>query len=85
MTIYKNGKRIPIDWKVGDIGIICNYRFAHGRPSIHLRPGEERELSGVLWSSLLGWRASTIGAQTRTSQKWLRFDERAGRFSERVQ
>ena len=38
---------IPIQWQVGDIAIICNYRFAHGRPSIHLENGEEREL-GVL-------------------------------------
>ena len=38
---------IPIDWKVGDVALICNYRFAHGRPSIHLKPGESREL-GVL-------------------------------------
>jgi hypothetical protein len=37
----------PIDWRVGDVGVICNYRFAHGRPSIHLDAGEEREL-GVL-------------------------------------
>jgi Taurine catabolism dioxygenase TauD, TfdA family len=37
----------PIDWRVGDVGIICNYRFAHGRPSIALGEHEEREL-GVL-------------------------------------
>ena len=37
----------PIDWRVGDVAVICNYRFAHGRPSIHLGDGEEREL-GVL-------------------------------------
>ena len=38
---------IPVDWKVGDVVVICNYRFAHGRPGIHLDNGEEREL-GVL-------------------------------------
>ena len=38
---------IPIRWQVGDIAIVCNYRFAHGRPGIHLADGEEREL-GVL-------------------------------------
>jgi hypothetical protein len=38
---------IQVDWGVGDIVIICNYRFAHGRPGIHLAAGEEREL-GVL-------------------------------------
>jgi hypothetical protein len=38
---------MPIEWHTGDIAIICNYRFAHGRPSIYLERGEEREL-GVL-------------------------------------
>jgi hypothetical protein len=38
---------IAIEWNVGDIAIVCNYRFAHGRPSIYLEDGEEREL-GVL-------------------------------------
>jgi len=38
---------IQIPWSVGDIAIICNYRFAHGRPDVKLKPGEEREL-GVL-------------------------------------
>ncbi len=37
----------PIEWKVGDVALICNYRFAHGRPSVYLEEGEEREL-GVL-------------------------------------
>jgi hypothetical protein len=32
---------------VGDIAVVCNFRFAHGRPGIHLEKGEEREL-GVL-------------------------------------
>lgn len=38
---------IQVDWRVGDIAIVCNYRFAHGRPSIYLENDEEREL-GVL-------------------------------------
>ncbi len=38
---------IPIDWQQGDVALICNYRFAHGRPRIFLENGEEREL-GVL-------------------------------------
>lgn len=38
---------IPIEWNVGDIAIVCNYRFAHGRPGIHLQGKEQREL-GVL-------------------------------------
>ena len=39
---------IPIDWNIGDIGIICNFRFAHGRPGIHLQPGEERDLGVII-------------------------------------
>lgn len=38
---------IPIPWQVGDVAVICNYRFAHGRPAVHLKEGEQREL-GVL-------------------------------------
>ena len=38
----------PIDWRVGDVAVVCNYRFAHGRPAIHLEPGEERELGVML-------------------------------------
>ena len=38
---------LPIEWRAGDIAIVCNYRFAHGRPGIYLQHGEEREL-GVL-------------------------------------
>ena len=38
---------IALDWRVGDVVVVCNYRFAHGRPAIHLDADEEREL-GVL-------------------------------------
>lgn len=38
---------IPINWQRGDVAVVCNYRFAHGRPAIHLKDGEQREL-GVL-------------------------------------
>lgn len=38
---------MPLDWAVGDTVIVCNYRFAHGRPGIHLDDNETREL-GVL-------------------------------------
>jgi hypothetical protein len=41
----------PIDWRVGDVAVICNYRFAHGRPAIDLAPGEERELGVLLGRS----------------------------------
>lgn len=38
---------MPIRWNVGDVAIVCNYRWAHGRPSVHLEPGQERVL-GVM-------------------------------------
>lgn len=38
---------MPINWRRGDVALVCNYRFAHGRPSIALKPGEKRDL-GVL-------------------------------------
>jgi hypothetical protein len=37
-----------IDWRRGDVSVICNYRFAHGRPEIHLEPGESRTLGVML-------------------------------------
>lgn len=37
-----------LDLAVGDVAVICNYRFAHGRPGIHLRDGERRTLGVVL-------------------------------------
>jgi len=39
---------MPINWREGDVGIICNYRWAHGRPDIHLGDGEARKLGVVL-------------------------------------
>ena len=48
----------PLDWQIGDVAVICNYRFAHGRPAIHLEAGEEREL-GVL----LGRSFTRLGAR----------------------
>jgi hypothetical protein len=38
---------VPINWNVGDVAVVCNWRWAHGRPGIHLEDGEKREL-GVL-------------------------------------
>ncbi|MEM1333445.1 MAG: TauD/TfdA family dioxygenase, partial [Actinomycetota bacterium] len=38
----------PINWRPGDVAVICNYRFAHGRPGIHLGADEERVLGVVL-------------------------------------
>lgn len=41
---------IGLKWKQGDIAIMCNYRWAHGRPVYELEEGEERELGVVLGS-----------------------------------
>ena len=38
----------PIKWAPGDIAVICNWRWAHGRPKIELEEGEVRELGVVL-------------------------------------
>ncbi|MFK7827784.1 MAG: TauD/TfdA family dioxygenase [Oligoflexales bacterium] len=48
----------PLFWEKGDIAIVCNYRFAHGRPSYSLLPGENRELGVVLGHTFKreGWR-----------------------------
>ena len=42
---------IPVDWATGDVVVVCNYRFAHGRPGVHLEAGEERELGVVIGES----------------------------------
>jgi len=39
---------MPLNWQRGDVGVICNYRWAHGRPAIHLEHGEARQLGVVL-------------------------------------
>jgi hypothetical protein len=39
---------IPIHWNAGDIAVICNYRFAHGRLGFNLEDGEKRELGVIL-------------------------------------
>ena len=39
---------IPIKWAEGDVAVVCNMRFAHGRPGIELLPGEKRELGVML-------------------------------------
>ena len=38
----------PIRWSTGDVAVVCNHRFAHGRPGIDLRTGESRTLGVVL-------------------------------------
>ena len=39
---------IPLKWQKGDVAVLDNMRYAHGRPGIHLLPGEQRELGVVL-------------------------------------
>eukprot|EP01083_Nonionella_stella_P285351 971272_1 len=40
---------LPVEWNVGDIVILCNYRWAHGRPVYDLEnENEERNLGVVL-------------------------------------
>jgi len=39
---------IPINWNVGDVAVVCNWRWAHGRPRIHLAAGERRELGVII-------------------------------------
>jgi len=46
VEVYDN-HGILIQWKKGDIGVVCNYRFAHGRHGYDIKEGEKREL-GVL-------------------------------------
>ena len=41
----------PIRWQPGDVAVVCNYRFAHGRPGVHLQEGEERELGVIIGES----------------------------------
>ena len=40
------GMQIP--WKVGDVALVCNWRWSHGRPIVNLLPGQYRELGVVL-------------------------------------
>ena len=53
---------MPINWRTGDVGVICNYRWAHGRPGIHLNDGEVRKLGVVL-----GDQYDRVGVRT---DKW---------------
>ncbi|MFT5520738.1 MAG: hypothetical protein ACI9IA_001334 [Enterobacterales bacterium] len=50
VDIYDN-YGTPIKWQQGDVAIICNYRFAHGRPEIILNDNEHRELGVIVGDS----------------------------------
>jgi len=39
---------LPINWNTGDIAVMCNWRWAHGRPHYELQPGQKRQLGVVL-------------------------------------
>jgi hypothetical protein len=39
---------VPVYWRQGDLAVVCNYRWAHGRPQYGLEPDEKRELGVVL-------------------------------------
>eukprot|EP00930_Biecheleria_cincta_P047472 TRINITY_DN32919_c0_g1_i1.p1 TRINITY_DN32919_c0_g1~~TRINITY_DN32919_c0_g1_i1.p1 ORF type:complete len:412 (-),score=69.49 TRINITY_DN32919_c0_g1_i1:328-1488(-) len=39
---------LPLDWCQGDVAVVCNHRWAHGRPAFNLARGEERTLGVVL-------------------------------------
>jgi len=42
---------LPLRWKPGELAVLCNYRWAHGRPRYEVRDGEQRELGVVLGSA----------------------------------
>lgn len=39
---------VRIDWRAGDVAIMCNHQWAHGRPGYTLLPGQRRELAVML-------------------------------------
>ena len=39
---------VPLKWERGDIAIVCNWRWAHGRPGYSLENDERRELGVIL-------------------------------------
>jgi len=41
---------VPLRWQPGEVAVMCNYRWAHGRPMYEVREGEQRELGVVLGS-----------------------------------
>jgi len=51
---------IPLIWAPGDVAVLNNMLFAHGRPGIELAPGEQREL-GVMLGRLFERRETKEG------------------------
>jgi hypothetical protein len=42
----KHGVQIP--WKTGEVAVLDNFLWSHGRPEIPLKAGERRELGVIL-------------------------------------
>jgi len=57
----------PVPWKNGDLAVICNWRYAHGRPAIHMSYGEERILGVML--------GPTFQRQGQRNDKWKPHEE----------
>lgn len=53
---------LPINWNKGDLAIVCNRRWLHGRPGYELKEGEKRELGVVL--------GETFERQHEVEGKW---------------
>jgi len=47
VDVYDN-YGFELKWKPGDIGVMCNFRYAHGRPGIVVPEGQKRELGVIL-------------------------------------
>ena len=65
MDVHDN-HGIPIDWQEGDVAMICNRRFAHGRPAINILPGENRKIGVKLGKGFT--------RQGDTQQGWTTWD-----------
>jgi len=61
MSAYDFGG-MPIKWKKGDVLVMCNIRWAHGRPAYSLNDGEQRKLGVVL-----GKKVNRVG---QDDSKW---------------
>lgn len=47
VDVYDQGG-FPVNWRDGDVLVVCNLSYAHGRPAYSLAPGQQRELGVVL-------------------------------------
>ena len=70
----------PIKWAPGDIAVICNWRWAHGRPKIELNEGEVRELGVVL-----GPTFKRVGQKDGSKNKIFKFSVQNQRKSIKIE